>query len=692
MGKFEFLKILKQRMFFLLAFFLIIGNLLTIHMYQKNKSAYYHIYQNKELYERFQNGDTSADVEGYYTEDANRQEQYCVSYDVFLKEMQQRAEKMKALEVYSNQDTYVYRNIEKTCEDFSKLSDVKIVSDNNFGVLELARYEWGIFFVIVFLILFSYYLFYQERNRGLFLLIKGTKKGHFSFVSMKLAVMNVFTAFYVLIQEVSTVCFIGYYYGYGDLSRSIQSVPEFRNCPFAWSVGEAMLVMLAIRLLIAEVLAILVCMLSIVLQNEIVAVLCGCGMFALAYAGYRLIDLGSIWNSLKCINPFFCWNFEQMIGTYLNLNIFGYAIGKGDCAWVVAGIVLFFGVGITMFVFHHSYQIRSESKLEKLKIWLRKKTGIFWRHTNLLRFEFSKIFMQQKKGIVFIVLLLLCVSNLKSVQTSQSYSSAGVAQYHSYMNQISGKVTEESIQFVYDEVAYMDDLYRQFAELDGNTDGKNYVIAMYLESEIDLKSQGLEFLVAQLEYLQSLEGSIYEKYWVDERAYTTLFGDVKTALVQWLLGMFALSIWISGIYPADEKKRILPLIHATKNGRSRLNNRKNLCVVIGGAIIFVLVELPIFLSFYQIDNFSVLAQKMSYFSILVISKDMSLGMFLFLLFLLKMVVFIVWAMALTALSKMTHNETITSVVGIGVAVIIFLICYYLQTSIAMWLLNFLWRM
>lgn len=690
MGKFEFLKILKQKMFFLLAFFLIIGNLLTIYMYEKSRSAYYYIYQNKDSYERFQNGDTSADEWGYYTEDANRQENYRESYDVFLNEMQQRAEKMKTLEVYSNQDSYVYRNIEKTCEDFSILSDVEIVTDNNFGILELAQYEWGIFFVIVFLILFSYYLFYQERNRGLFLLIKGTKKGHIPFVAMKLAVMSVFTAFYVLIQEVSTICFIEYYYGYGDLSRSIQSVPEFRNCPFAFSVGEAIMVMLAIRLLIAEVLAILVCMFSIVLQNEIVAVLCGCAIFALEYAGYLFIDLGSLWNCLKCINPFFCWNFEKMVGTYLNLNIFGYAIGKGDCAWICAWIVMLFGIGIAIFVFHHSYQIRSESKLEKLKIWLRKKTGIFWRHTSLLRFEFSKIFTQQKKGIVFVILFLLCLSNIKSVQTSQSYSSAGIAQYHSYLNQISGKVTEESIQFVYDEVAYVDDLYRQLAELGGDTEGKNYVLSMYLESEIDLKSQGVEFLVAQLEYLQSLEGSIYEKYWVDERAYTTLWGDVKTALFQWLLGMLGLSVWISGIYPADEKKRILPLLRATKNGRKRLHSRKNLCVAIGSAIIFLLVEIPIFVSFYQIDNFTVLSHRMSYFSILTISKDMSLGMFLTLLFLLKIFVFAVAAIALTGLSKVTHNETITSVVGIGVAVVIFLLCYYLRTSIGVWLLGYLW--
>lgn len=690
MAKFEFFKILKQKMFFLFAFLLIVGNLLTIHMYEQNRSAYYYIYEHKDLYERFQNGDTSADVDGYYTEDATRQENYRKSYDIFLNEMQQRAENMKTLEVYSNKSSYVYRNIEKTCEDFSKLSSVEIVADNNFGVLELAKYEWGIFFVIVFLILFSYYLFYQERNRGLFLLIKGTKNGHSSFVAMKLLVFGVFTAIYVFIQEVCAVILMGYYYGYGDLSRSIQSIPEFRNCPFAYSVGEAIILLIGLRLLIAEVLAVFVCCLSILIQNEMVAVLFGSVVFGLEYLCYSFIELGSFWNGFKCVNLFFCWNFEQAIATYLNLNICGYAIGKQDCAWIVAGLVMVLCVIIGIFVFHYSYQIRAESRLEKLKLWLRKKMGTFWRHTSLLRFEFSKIFTQQKKGLVLLLLLVLCISDINALGNVQSYSSAGVAQYHSYLSQISGKVTEESIQFVYDEVAYVEDLYRQLSELGEDREGKNYVLAMHLQSEIDLKSQGVGYLLAQLEYLQSLEGSIYEKYWVDEMAYTELWGDIKNDLMQWLIGMLALSIWISGIYPADEKKRILPLLRATKNGRRTLHSRKNLCMVIGAFLIFLLVELPIFVSFYQIDNFTVLSQNMRHFHTLVLSKDISLGMFLGLLLLLKFLVFMVFAIALTMLSKVTHNETVTSVIGIGIAVVIFLLCYYLRTSVAMWLLSCLW--
>ena len=264
----EWLKCCKKKLLFILAIILIVGNLFTIYLYTRNHYVYFYVYEQKEQYQEFVNGNTEVDIDGFYQEELDKQLEYKASYPVFLDEMEERAQNLQAISVFSSENRYVYRNLEKTCEDFAGLSDSTVQIDNCYGIRELMSYNIGIVFLVLFLLIVSWYVFYYERNQGLFLLIKGTRRGHAPLAVGKLGVMLLFSIGYTLLQEWSALLLFGYLYGYGGLSRSIQSVSEFRNCPYSLNVGQMLLLHVLFRVLIGQVIILLMFVISICLRRN----------------------------------------------------------------------------------------------------------------------------------------------------------------------------------------------------------------------------------------------------------------------------------------------------------------------------------------------------------------------------------------------------------------------------------------
>ena len=102
--------------------------------------------------------------------------------------------------------------------------------------MEYSPNVWYLFWDTVFLV--CIFLFGYERDRGLYNLVKSSKYGRLRTIISKLLVL-----FGVSIA-VSLIFTLGNYtantllYGADDLNRSIQSVSEFRNCPFGLSVWQ----------------------------------------------------------------------------------------------------------------------------------------------------------------------------------------------------------------------------------------------------------------------------------------------------------------------------------------------------------------------------------------------------------------------------------------------------------------------
>lgn len=196
----------------------------------KMTSVMYYIKFEKMVLQRKRwiNGDTGESNPEYYRNIIENAENYAFLYDEILKQISYQAENLKRTKDYQNHNTYLYRNLVKTVSDYEKLSPDGIKADPSIGVKELASYNYGIYFQLIFLFVLSYFVISAERKKGLFLLTKGTKKGHVPLAATKLLTMISVSVLYGILQEIGV-------FHYWDISMGMEMLQERYN-PYLYFV------------------------------------------------------------------------------------------------------------------------------------------------------------------------------------------------------------------------------------------------------------------------------------------------------------------------------------------------------------------------------------------------------------------------------------------------------------------------
>ncbi len=359
--KYEFIKLGKKGTFLVLSLFLLAGNVLAIYLSERMTAAFDLVFEQRESYEAFLDGDASADINDFYSQDISAQESYLASYPEFITGMEDRIGQMS---VFADEGSYTYRNMLKTNRDFEKFSDVTLKADNCFGIRAFARSQTGILFVLVFLAVLTYYVIFYERDKNLLLLVKGTRRGRVPTAASKAAVVILTAGIYTVVQESLAVLLIGFLYGYGDTGRLIQSVSEFRNCTYMMTVGEALAVIILIRAVTAMLSACIFFCVAMSVKNEMAAAFFSAGIFGAFFLARQMLSVSGRLDWLVCVNPFYCWDMKSMLGEYHNLNLAGQPVGKDICMILVAVVIVLILPAAGVLVYSKTCQIRSDSRLE----------------------------------------------------------------------------------------------------------------------------------------------------------------------------------------------------------------------------------------------------------------------------------------------------------------------------------------
>lgn len=677
--KYEFQKLIRNRTYIIIAMLLIVTNLFSIYIHEKDESAFLYVYEEKEQYQNYLQGNIVEET--YYQWIDEQQAEYLKSYPVFLGEMENRAEALTKLSTYSEMESFVYRNIQKTCSDYQKLSGLEVTAGADYGIKQFAGYNWGILYLISFLVITGYFLLSAERNKGLFLLMKSTKNGHFKFPLAKYFVFVILSLVYEMMQELSTIVVMGHFYGYGELNRQIQSISEFRNCIYRLTIKEYMIATILSRILIAFVLASVIYVLYIAIKNEFLLLIAIGSSIGLEIILNMIVLETEKWSILKCVNIFYCWDSVQLFGNYLNLNILQHPIRKEIVASAIAGMIVVGSIMVGVQIFHKSYQIASGSFWERFLLKIREKTAFIWQHMGLGVFEFYKVCVQQKKGIIFLFMLILFGIEISDLNNANIYYSAKEATYHSIINKMEGELSEESLKILEEEEQYIEYLYQELGNKSNDESENDEIMRKYWASELELKEEGVQMVTDQIEKLYQDEGDIYQKYVVDEIDYYNLWSDFRTDIIRWFVGVIGVILWSSSIYTVEEKKKLYPLLRTMKKGRKTLNYQKNICALVGTVSMIGLMGALDFIEYFSIDGFKCLQHKLSDFTMINLERDWTLGILLLLVFILKAISYLIPMLLCIVLSRILKSEMLTSIILCGSITAIFIVLYYLEIDI-----------
>lgn len=619
-------------------------------------------------------------------------EAYRESYGVFINEMADRVDKMSSTSLFGNQNGFAYRNLQKTQLDYASFAGTELRYGAESGVRAYNDYTSGILFTLAFLALLMYYVLYDERGQNLLLLLKGTKRGHGALAAAKLGAMLSGATLYVLVQELTVLGYFAVAHGFGDLSRTAQSVSLFRNCVLHITLGQALALTVLARIGVAWVLAAFLYLVGTVVRSEAAAVVCAGGILAGEFFLSVAINPGSSLCALKFLNPFYSWKMSCALAEYQNINVLGFPVGKGAAMLVLgaACIAAFAGAGMASFSLR--YQVKTASRFSGLLLWIRQHTAGLFHTVSLLWFEAYKLLIGQKKILVLVLLAAWGYNEFTAVSGVWSFAAPADAAYQYYMNQIGGPITDESMAWLEGEQQRIADLRRQLqdAQEAGASNGEMLYLSYTIGNEITLYEEGLQRVVNQVDWLKTLPGGLSGKYLVNEPALTNLWFDTQTDTRLWLIGGLIAVFLLSGIRTGDEKRRMTTLLASTQNGREKLDRNRHRLALLLTLAVFAVSQLRILVLYGRDGAFGVLGQKLCWFSTGVFQAGIPIGVLMLAVFLLKGLSFLAVCLGTETLTRTTKNATVTLLLGGGIVIAVYMVALAFHTDITAAILGLLY--
>lgn len=541
-----------------------------------------------------------------------QQYKYIGDYDTFLSEMPARAESLTSISVFTTPNSFSYRHILKSVEDYGRLDGISIAADYSQGVLVLTGDRYTILFLLVLMLFVAGVLYPEEVDSRMITLLTANKKGRLPLAFAKWMTLTLFAILTALIVSLGKIIIAGRVLGFGDLSRPIQSVSYFRNCCHWLTVGGFLgrtVLFWALVMVFASGLLSLVFWLfrDVRFSGGIYG-----SYLLISYLAYRFIDNASIWNIWKFVNPFSFADVSGRFSSYQNLNFFGYPIFvfmSGGVTFAIAlGIIL---AGYFM-AFTRCYQINLPSVHLHRKTRIKGSTGL-WLH------EMFRLWIGNY-GIV--ILAVLIIWGYRSTERDELLLSEDEYNYYAYSQQIRGEVTLETDRWIAQETDKFNSIPEKSAGL----------VSLYKQGEIDeytylKESQELELLSKKDKAFSEISSQYRELKEVQERgipvhfinaiATNAMFGNMPRYVWSGMLLLLVCVFSLCGMFSNDYQTNMIYLVHTTRKGRDSVFLAKYGVMLILYSLGFLCLALSLWYNWvvtYQMYDWGAPLQSISQFT------------------------------------------------------------------------------
>ena len=497
---------------------------------------------------------------------------YIEGYPDFLQSVKDNAENVGMLAVLSDNSDFVRSNISKTLADYSLLEEVVLSAGSNKGIVLYSNFVLGDA-IIVAIVLVVLLLFAEEKNKGLSLLVRCTKKGRSGLLLERvgiLAVTSLLASFLV-----TAVCMLLSRGLCGEvvLSRPLQSVPEFSLCAFPITVGEYLLLTILLKAMAAFCAGVFI-LLLLVWFEAIPAILAGSGMLFAEYLLYTLILGSDRLSGVKLANVIALLRTEIFFKNYYNINLFGHAVGFLTFSVIVISVVAVIMIILaTIFSAKCTETCLRFGLINRIKVWC----SLHAPNLPLFFWELRKVFFSQRGILVLAAVLYFAASS----GLEYRYYSYVDNEREYYYEKYAGVITQEKLTQMQEDYDEIIDLYMQAADeikyLMAN-DPENERILTLMQTCYDLSGKAAaveEIIENATEALAYTERTGVETQLVKPDAYERLLvtdaGTTDKNSMFLLLGIIGI---FSGIMAREKECNMTLWLQTLFKGRRALLFRK----------------------------------------------------------------------------------------------------------------------
>lgn len=579
-----------------------------------------------------------------------------VNYQQYLDNIEAQAESMSSISIFAKPDTFNYRSIMKTPPAYSHMRDTAPVFGVSKGFTLATQNNFTDIF-IGFIVLFAVIsLMISDRESGMSGLLFSLRKGRGYLLSTKLSALLFITFITILLMYSENLIIGNIIYGLGDLSRPVQSLNGFIGCNLEISVSTyTVLYMLAKTGAFFAVGAVL----SLIASNTRSTV----GFYGISAIiliaealTYVLIHPLSIVSIFRYINLISFTRVNDIFCNFKNINFFGYPVPLiPTSVGAIAVIAL-----ICALLSATTYSRKRNLEYKKLGIRLSFKGKNPLRSATFYAF-YKSLVMQ--KGMLFLiafagVFAFMNVSFMKKYDQIDAY-------YQYYCTEHTGDITYDTLAFVIEETERFEAIHTRLDELSQSSPFSSE--AQQLQREL-YPQGGFIIFSDRISQIQNIENA--EIFY--DTGYNRIFGkagyddDMKYALAALLFCVFLISPLIAN----DNKYRMSFLVNSSQSGK-RSYVRRNIAIasVYGTAawLMYTVSYLVPVSRYYGAEGLSASIRSITEFISFPI--NITVGQYLLLILILRLVFFIFTALTMLSVSALCKSSQSATLINFAIFVL-----------------------
>ena len=452
------------------------------------------------------NGSTETEVEaaGEYAyflyQELYGQLEQIEGYTDYLQDIQNRAQNAGNISIFNNKDPFSVRNANKTVKAFQPLEGNVLQFTNTHTFVEATGFLATDFFMVALIFFVVVLLVVQEKEKGLFALVKPLSHGRAHLMCAKMGVLFFSALLFTLLFWGGNLLLTTFKYGALDLGVRLQSVGGYAGSALNVTLLQYWLLFLVSKMALYFLIGLIFFYFALISKSVVMLYVQSVLLFLVSLVLYWTVDGNSAFQLLKYMNLV---NFVQVTPIYqyyFNLNIFS----------VPVNIVTVFAVSCTLFCivifFLNLYIFKSQDSALTLKASPLLGKGQMKRcHTSLLYHEAYKLLVVQKT--FWILILFLCLQGYLFMQRTP-YIGESERYYKNYMAIFGGEVTNKTREMIAKEEKRLasfahirDEAEQNFAQ--GKISLQEYESARKLAED---NTKGQEAFTRVLEHLAYVEG------------------------------------------------------------------------------------------------------------------------------------------------------------------------------------------
>jgi len=481
----------------------------------------------------------------------------------YIRSMEERAKSMLSVSLFTKGlSEFEKENIRRTPLDFAAVAEISLPVDISEGVEGFINASVTDLLLVLLLFSVCAFLFLSEENRSLSQITRPTANGRLPYVVSKLMAAGGLAMVLTVLFQLGNLLLMEWKYGLGDLSRPIQSVEGFMRCHLPISVGETILLYLAVKVLMMVFVSAFLCLLCILLKSGVLT----CAVTALAAAASLICQVSisslSYLNFLRYLNPVNALSVREFIKEYANLNFFSRPVSVLYAVIFLYSVLCIAALLAAMWAYCHTGEGQRKRKPWGFLRFFKAPPFLSGCHTRLVFHEAHKILISQKGILILLALVILQISFWQQ-SDHPPVVSAEDAVFQSLCTNLSGGDSPENDR-------YIDAVQERNQEIEGKIEEIYASQLPEVEKENQVKALNMEKIsqnvLVRLEAMQENVKSNQAEYVYDGSYHTFLLytnHDLERNISACLIIILLLSV----VYNYEYSTGMSKLLTASFKGR-----------------------------------------------------------------------------------------------------------------------------